>query len=53
MTLFDLKVEGNKNKDPLDINIKETGKAIVKGAIVIAIGIPLILGLGSLLGGGD
>jgi len=51
MSFFDLKVNGNKKRDPLDIDIKETGKSIVKGVIVLAVGVPLLLGASSLLGG--
>jgi len=39
-----------KKRDPLDIDFKETTKAVVKGAIIIGLGIPLISGL---FGGSD
>jgi len=39
-----------KYKDPLKIDIKETGKALIKGAIIIGIGIPIVSGL---FGGSD
>lgn len=41
-----LKKDWRKNKrDPLSLDIKETTKTIVKGAIIIGLGIPLISGL--------
>jgi hypothetical protein len=41
-------------KDPLSSNdTKENVKTIVKGAIVLGIGIPLLVGLSSLIGGTD
>lgn len=43
---------GVKNtKDPLKIDFKETTKDILKGAIVLAIGIPLLTGLADLING--
>lgn len=43
---------GFKNtKDSLSIDIKETRKSIVKGAVTLAIGIPLLLGLTNLING--
>jgi hypothetical protein len=51
--LFDLKVNGNGKKDPLDISLVETGKSLVKGAIVLGLGIPILLGITDLVGGAD
>lgn len=51
MTLFNLKVNGSKRKDPLDIDFKETAKSVVKGVIVLAVGIPLLLGVTDIIGG--
>ncbi len=48
--IFDLKVNRNGKKDPLDINLIETGKSLIVGAIIVGVGIPLISGL---FGGGD
>lgn len=42
-----------KIKDPLTIDFKETTKTLVKGAIVIGIGIPMVLGLTKLMGGNN
>ena len=44
---------GTDKKDPLKIDIKETSKTILKGAIAIGIGIPLLTGLASLIGGSE
>lgn len=41
----------SSKKDPLSIDLKETTKSLVKGALVIGIGIPLLLGLTKLVGG--
>jgi len=42
-----------KFKDPLKINFKDTTKTLIKGAIVLGIGIPLVSGLTSLIGGSE
>ena len=42
-----------KYKDPLAIDFKETTKTLVKGAVVIGIGIPIVLGLTKLVGGNN
>ncbi len=42
-----------KYKDPLAIDFKETTKTLVKGAIVIGVGIPIALGIIKLTGGNN
>lgn len=40
-----------KYKDPLKVNIKEVAKDVVKGAVVLGIGVPLLVGLSDIIGG--
>jgi len=36
-------------KDPLKIDIKETTKKLIKGAVVLGIGIPIVTGIADTL----
>lgn len=38
-------------KDPLNLDIKETTKNVIKGVVILGIGIPLISSLSNLIGG--
>lgn len=40
-------------KDPLSIDLKETTKAVVKGALVLGIGLPILLGVSNIIGGNN
>jgi len=44
---------GSTKGDSLSIDLKETAKSVVKGVVVLGIGIPLLLGASSILGGGE
>jgi len=43
----------DKYKDPLKIDFKDTTKTLIKGAVILGIGIPLVSSLASLVGGSD
>jgi len=40
----------DKFKDPLKIDFKDTTKTLVKGAVILGIGIPLVSSLAGLVG---
>jgi hypothetical protein len=40
-----------EKKDPLDIDYKDTAKTLVKGAVTLAIVVPVLTGVSSWLGG--
>lgn len=40
-----------KHHDPLAINFKDTTTSLVKGAITLAVVVPLVLGVSKIIGG--